>query len=179
MKGLPAIKTMLDYNPETGAFIWKNPPSNFIRKGEAAGKKTISGYVVIHVKGKAHYAHRLAWYFQNGIMPNCEIDHKNRNKSDNRISNLRTVSHQCNMRNSGRQKNNKSGVTGVCLCKRRGRYLSYIKVNGKSKVLGLSCNLLDAALLRLAAEQCLEWSGCNSTSDAYLFVKNHIHKEKK
>jgi hypothetical protein len=67
-----------------------------------------------------------------GVMP----DHINRNKLDNRFSNLRRATPVENLRNKGVQKDNASGLKGVHYSKRFDRYDACIKVDGKSKYLG-------------------------------------------
>ncbi|MDA6380520.1 HNH endonuclease signature motif containing protein [Escherichia coli] len=68
---------------------------------------------MIMINGKAYPAHRLAWLIVYGTMPDGFIDHINRVRTDNRISNLRLVTHSENMQNRKIQKNNKSGYRGV------------------------------------------------------------------
>lgn len=172
------LKKHFRYDSSTGFLIWEKPTSNSVKKGTIAGKVKPSGYIAIDIHKKTYYAHRLIWLYIKGFLPtrNTEIDHINRNKSDNRLSNLRLTSHQCNIRNSGRQTNNTSGVTGVSLDKKNKKWYSYIKLNGVTTNLGGSTDFIEAVALRLSAEQCLDWSGCNSTSDSFIFMKNYLKK---
>lgn len=103
----------LDYNPETGEFIWKSPNNRRVRVGAVAGTLGHMGYCIITIDGKHYRAHRLAWLYVNGYTPENGVDHINRVKNDNRICNLREVSQQCNIRNSKRACTNTSGVCGV------------------------------------------------------------------
>ena len=75
-----------------------------------------------------------------------EIDHKNGIGVDCRKENLRIVTHAENMRNHKMHKNNMSGFRGVCWHKGRGKYDSYIKVNGKTKHLGYSASITEAVI---------------------------------
>lgn len=68
--------------------------------------------------------------------PSEEIDHINRNKLDNRKCNLRLVTHQQNMFNRSKQKNNKSGFKGVIFDKYRGKWMARCGLNGKTYHLG-------------------------------------------
>jgi hypothetical protein len=77
MKKLGAI----EYNPETGLFS---------RNGKPAGTMTKAGYIHIRLDYKIYQAHRLAWYMCYGKWPRY-IDHINRVKDDNRLSNLREI----------------------------------------------------------------------------------------
>lgn len=81
-----------------------------------------------------------------------EIDHINRDKLDNRINNLREVTHRVNVLNFGMQKNNTSGVRGVVFAKERSKWMARIKVNGKDVFLGYFSELSDARIARKEAE---------------------------
>lgn len=64
--------------------------------------------------GKLYYVHRVVYSLFNGQIPKgMNIDHINRNKADNRIENLRLVSVQQNSINTGRHKDNRSGIKNV------------------------------------------------------------------
>ena len=85
-------------------------------------------------------------------MPLHEIDHINRNKTDNRIKNLRDVSKSVNQHNSGNYQNNKSGRRGV-FQRPNGQYFVYININKVRKNLGTFKTLPEAIAAREAAEQ--------------------------
>lgn len=70
------------------------------------------GYKRILIDGELVFQHRIIWKLVFGVEPKY-IDHTDRDKSNNRLNNLRDVSHQENMRNRSRHKNNSSGETGV------------------------------------------------------------------
>ncbi len=108
----------------------------------------------------------------NGYMPENEIDHTNRNRSDNRIENLREVSRSCNRKNTGNQKNNSSGVKGVHKSGQSG-WSAHIGNGKEQHYLGYTKDFEEAVLLRLAAEQCLGWSGCDLASPAYQYALSH------
>jgi len=80
--------------------------------GQQAGYlKKNKGYVYIEIDGKSYSAHRLAWFYVTKNVPTTQIDHINRNKSDNRFENLREATHGQNRANS--RSTNKHGVKGV------------------------------------------------------------------
>ena len=139
------LKEILEYNKDTGIFIWKITVGARVRAGSRAGRfDNSTGYIRIKFKGKTYYAHRLAWLFINGKMPNDEIDHKNRNKIDNRIKNLREVTHQENCKNRGLRKDNISGMVGVTWNKISKKWQVHTYENKKLKHLGLFKNKEDA-----------------------------------
>lgn len=118
------LTSILDYNPETGIFVWKAPRSK-VNVGNFAGhvKKGKKPYVRIMIDGKDYSAHRLAWFYVHGFWPKEHIDHINGNHSDNRIANLREATRSQNRTNS---KNcNKTGLKGV-------RMRKYIKDGGRN-----------------------------------------------
>lgn len=111
------------YNPETGQI--------FGSKGKEIINKRNDGYIQLtFVMDKPYVllAHHFAWYMSGRDMDFIELDHDNRNKSDNRISNLRilTRSEQLQNRNS----------KGYYYDKLTGKYLSRINYNGKDIFLG-------------------------------------------
>ena len=130
------LKKLFHYDPEVGVFIRKVSSSN-AKAGSIAGCNS-RGYLVISVENKLWFAHRLAWLYMTGKMPEKVIDHINGNKKDNRFSNLRDVTNQANTQNTKKARNcNKSTMLlSATLDKRRGVYRSQIKVNGKNIYLG-------------------------------------------
>jgi len=135
------LRTLLEYNPVTGVFVWraraKNSGafnSNFA--GKIAGNNN-DGYWQIEIFGKAYKAHRLAWLYVYGEWPPFELDHENRNKLDNKIKNLRKATRSQNEMNKIVRSDSKSGIKGVWMHKRLGRWTSQINLNGKKKHLGL------------------------------------------
>lgn len=141
--------------------------------GSKAGTINPQGYMVTRVNGKVIANHRIIFTMLNGYSPENHIDHINKNKLDNRIENLREVSHKCNLRNTGNRSNNTSGVKGV----RRGAkgiWDAVITNNGKSIRLGQCTDFLEAVCHRLAGEQALNWQGCDSNSPAYKYVQENI-----
>ncbi len=134
---LNRIKEFLDYDPETGLFIWKrrtHTKGNGPAVGDIAGHVSKAGYVTIRFKGILYYGHRLAWFFAYGEMP-CKIDHENRCKADNRIRNLRKATQQGNSANRNVRPDSRSGYKGV-YAHQNGRFYAYIIVDGKKLNLG-------------------------------------------
>jgi len=101
------IKSVLEYNPETGVFIWINSHRNHrhkigIRAGSILKGRNGRRYEKIGIEYKIYSSHRLAWMYMFGTQPE-EIDHVNGDSLDNRILNLRAVTHCQNLRNHGRK----------------------------------------------------------------------------
>ena len=165
------VRKLFDYRPD-GNLIWKMRKGN-IMIDDVAGTHRKNYYSKIRIDNKFYVSHIIIWLWHHGYMPECELDHINRVKHDNRIENLREASSQCNKRNRGNFKNNKSGVKGVFTGKSWGDFWqARITVNGKQYNIGTHYLFEEAVLHRLAAEQCLDWDGCDSSSPAYQYAKS-------
>ncbi len=165
----------LMYNPWTGLFYWKiNKGNGRIKAGSVAGSKDSNGYILIGIDKKVHSAHCLAWFYVHDYFPENDIDHKDRIRHHNWISNLREVSRSCNTRNTGNRKDNISGVKGVCFHKLLNKWQVKITINQKQKYIGVHKDFDEAVCHRLAAEQCVGWEGCDSISPAFQYVKKII-----
>lgn len=87
------------YNPSTGVFRWRRPAAGR-KMYRPLGSLNTNGYRQIRIFKKAYLAHRLAWVYCHGsIDENMTIDHINGNRDDNRIDNLRLVTHAENQKN--------------------------------------------------------------------------------
>lgn len=142
---------MLNYDPELGVFTWRVKRSNngTVNAGDVAGCVNGSGYIVISIDGKIHYAHRLAWLYMKGYPPADQIDHSNTIRTDNRWSNLREANCAENLRNRGKQSNNTSGFKGVV--KEGGKWRARIDFNGKKYQLGCFSTIEEANTIRRGA----------------------------
>lgn len=165
------VQELLSYRD--GDLIWRVRRRGGAIAGSISGNISRGGYLQTMVDGKNYFNHRIIWLLHHGYLPENEIDHIDRNRQNNRINNLREVSHVCNMRNQ-KQRKSSSNIKGVCWHKRENKWASQIVVSGKLINLGMSESLIEAACLRLAAEQAENWSGCESTSPAFLYVKKNI-----
>lgn len=146
------LRSVLDYDPETGALRWRSRYTNAIPADMSAGYVDQKGYVGVQVFGKAYDAHRLAWAIHYGQFPAGQIDHINGDRSDNRIVNLRDVPSAENQKNTKIDKRNKSGVSGVRFRADRANWEASIRVSGKLIHLGRFAVFADAVAARKAAE---------------------------
>jgi len=84
-------------------------------KGDVAGSFS-DGYYIVKVSNKSYRVHRVIWELFNGKIPKgMQIDHIDRNSSNNHLSNLRLVHSIINSRNQSFRSTNTSGVCGVGL----------------------------------------------------------------
>jgi hypothetical protein len=126
------LKEVLDYNKDTGIFIWKKKIKS-VNKGDIAGSFKQTGYISIAVNGKSYYAHRLAWVYINGNVLNVEdkLDHINRIRTDNSIDNLRIASISENACNTGVLVRNTSGIKGLSYRTRSNTFEGSLVKEGK------------------------------------------------
>lgn len=147
------LRELLSYDPETGQFTWVARRQR-VRVGQVAGTKNKYGYLQIGIDGRKYALHRLAWLWVTGEWPPKEIDHINRDSTDNRFANLRLATSSQNNCNQSMRGDNTSGVKGVSWNKKSGKWHSRIVVNGKYRHLGLFSDLKDAAsAYEVAAQQ--------------------------
>lgn len=132
------LKSYLKYFPETGDFMWLDKVRQH-KKFTEAGSVTEQGYIKITIKRKGYKAHRLAWLYMYGYMPEGPVDHINNVRIDNRICNLRAVTQKDNIRNSVVRKAKKSGLLkGVSYYKQRSdQFVAQIRIEGKQHKLGV------------------------------------------
>lgn len=126
----------LTYDPSSGEFRWLKT-DRMKRAGAIAGSLSKTGYVYIKFDRKMRKAHRLAWLYVYGEWPKGQIDHINRVRNDNRISNLRDVSNAVNGQNRSLRANNGSGYCGVSYHRTAKGWQAQITANGKGNYLGI------------------------------------------
>jgi hypothetical protein len=118
-----------DYNPETGLFFRKKKTSNNACVTKPSGWDNKSGYIKLCINNKQQFAHRMAWLYVYGELPDKDVDHINGNRSDNRICNLRITNRSENMQNTEKFKTNTSGFKGVTWLKKEKKWLAQITKN--------------------------------------------------
>jgi len=137
------LREAIRYEPDTGDIYRKEVKfKSRVNHGEPVRNKNNEGYYVIYVDEVKIRAHRAAWAVHYGEWPNGDVDHINRNRSDNRIENLRIATKAQNQMNS--VKNNQLGRKGVRI-KESGNYAARIRDKSKHIYLGTYPTLDEAA----------------------------------
>ena len=125
------LRLLYDY--KDGLLINKVDRNNQAKKGSVVGYVTKSkrGYPrrVTHIKSIFYFHSRLVWIWHYGeILLNMQIDHKDRDTLNDRIENLRSVTHSGNMQNQIRK--------GYSWETNKNRWRSRITINNKTIHLG-------------------------------------------
>jgi HNH endonuclease len=134
------LRSILDYIPETGIFIWKyrSDRTDFWNEtwvGKPAGAIVGNGRnckIQIEISGKRYYAHRLAFLWVLGRWPEDQVDHKDGHGLHNWWDNLREAN------NSQNQANTDKARRGVFV--NGNKFVAMIRVNGDLKYLGIYSN---------------------------------------
>lgn len=161
------LLSVLAYDPATGIFRWRT------KRGPNGDPHRHAGYVMadigyrlIHLNYKKYLAHRLAWFYVHGEWPEHEIDHINRDRADNRISNLRLATRTLNSWNTaGNIAQSFSGQKNIHLAEKGKGFRIRIMRNGRLLISKRAKTLSKAILLRDIAIGTLPPS-----SDSYLVL---------
>ncbi|GAB3763566.1 HNH endonuclease [Ramlibacter monticola] len=146
------LRSLLQYDRETGEFTWTAACSLAAWSGRKAGCTTPLGYVAISVDGRSYRAHRLAWMHVYGAWPKGVIDHIDHNRANNALANLRDVSVVGNNQNVIEPlRRNRSGVLGVS--KKRSKWRATIGIDGRSVHIGTFDSQEEAHAAYLAAKR--------------------------
>lgn len=145
------LLSVIRYDAETGVFVWSARRFG-VTVGKVAGTvDPIDGYIRIRVDGIIYLAHRLAWFYVNKQWPEDEIDHRDRNRTNNRIKNLRCATRGQNQQNKAPFRNNKTGIKGVYWHKQHRKYYVTIQIKKTPIFLGLFTDIEKAKSARYKA----------------------------
>ena len=152
IKKLPPLESLeahFRYSPFTGEL--KNWETGHIaNRLDSKGK-----YIQVEFQNQTWQAHRICYYLGTKQNPKqWQIDHIDRNYSNNRLNNLRLLDNGRQQLNTKVRSNNKSGTPGVFFDKKAGKYRAFIGKK-KKKFLGTFASKEEAIEVRLKAEATL------------------------
>lgn len=112
--------------------------------GKRAGSNSIGshGYFSFSWRDRMYLLHRMIFLYHYGYLP-YKVDHRDREKSNNRIENLREASDVVNTNNVELSKNNTSGYKGVSKDKKTDQW----RVRLGDRQIGTSKSLEEAAMM--------------------------------
>lgn len=153
------VRELLDYDQNTGTFVWKVQPSaRRVDVGLIAGCTSLHrsqiSYRSIGVDGGQHLAHRLAVLWMTGEWPNdaSDVDHIDGDGLNNAWANLRVVTKSINRWNTVAPPcHNTSGVRGVHWSKPNRKWAAQIQVHGRVRFLGYFTDIDEASAAYQAA----------------------------
>jgi hypothetical protein len=145
------LKQLIDYNPDTGVFVWKERPLSMLEKqsycntwntrfaNKQAGRLTNvkKGFTFrrICIFNKEYQGHHIAFLYMTGKYPEHDIDCIDGDYTNLEFKNIRECTRQDTtfkaIKSSGKNK-----LIGSSFKKDRNKYRSQIDVNGKSISLG-------------------------------------------
>lgn len=138
-------KCIETFDYKNGNLYYKLIKKRGMKVGDKAGyfcKST--GYVKVKIEGKTFTLHRIIFAMHHGFCPKM-VDHKNQDKLDNRIENLRPCSRQENVVNSKVRVDNPYGYKGVTFHKASGKFAAQTMWNQKRIHIGLFNTIEEAA----------------------------------
>ena len=149
IKPLPSLETLqkyLTYDPKSGALLWRDNLTYAKQRpgGTPAGTMSKGGYLRTTIERSMYANNRIAWKMFYGADPKGVIDHRDGNKLNNAIDNLRDTTQIGNVCNAVRRSDNTTGYKGVVFDKRRGVYVFNLKVD-RVKVASPSFSTPEAA----------------------------------
>lgn len=150
------VKKTFGYDPETGLLrrLGKvrgrslNDPVGYASTNVRSGKT----YIMVRMNYGTYVAHRLIWVLVHGTWPVSELDHEDGDGTNNRITNLREVTHVQNQKNMKRPSHNRSGHVGVTWIKRDQRWAARIYKGKKILCYGTYKTFEEAVEARKKAE---------------------------
>jgi hypothetical protein len=130
---LDIVRELLAYDSTTGIFRWRVDRGGSVKAGDVAGGDC-EGYRVIAINDGDYHTSRLAWLLHYGVDPlPLQIDHIDRNPGNDRIANLRAVTH---FENGQNRADGASGVVGVWYDKQSRRWFARVPIGGRKHIYG-------------------------------------------
>lgn len=120
---------------ENGKLYWRKRRSTNTSAGSEAGSLSGNGYrkIALGCDGVDHryYSHQIILAMHGHVIGGCDIDHINGIRDDNRIDNLRLVSHTANQFNARKRGRSSSRYLGVSFEAQNSRWRMQLSHKGK------------------------------------------------
>jgi len=156
------LKELIHYDPETGKFL---------KQGKPAGRFDKHRYLRITIKGKWHYAYRLAWLYMTGSFPKQKVTNRHGDPSNTQWENLIEVTRACKKINCKYKKYNAENQAGVYWNEQKQKWKAFIIVHNFNKDLGLYSSYINAKLARQHAEEEYGFPDCTGFAQLQLLIK--------
>ena len=135
---LELMRQTFCYPSPEGKLYWLKTRGRKFKALDEAGSIDERGYVRVGISGETYAVHRIIFAMRHGIelSPDIEIDHIDKNPSNNRIDNLRLATTSQNMHNRAKSRNSTSGYKGAFWNKRDRKWRAQITLKNKQLHLG-------------------------------------------
>jgi hypothetical protein len=131
----PEVRDYFTFDADSGVLTRiRSDQSDKFQPRPLGGNVGDGQYVTVMFKGRVLQGHRVAWFLHYGTDADGFIDHINGVRTDNRIINLRSVTHQQNCLNS--RPKTAGRLKGAQFSTARGVYQSSIRVGARRVFLG-------------------------------------------
>lgn len=146
LPSLALVRALTDYHPENGTFTWRVSRAAEFPIGAALKPRIgTDGYGRVCLLNMEYRVSRLAWLHHHGVDPgDMQVDHINRDRLDNRISNLRLATNRQNAANAKLRESNRWGCKGVYGSE--GKWKVQFRVGRKKHQIGTIYSTLEAAV---------------------------------
>ncbi len=127
------VRSLFDYNPESGLLTHKKRFG--VVEGARAGCVN-SGYRRVKIHQIPYLEHRIIWLWMTGFWPECDTDHEDLVKTNNKWKNLREATRSQNVFNGRVRKSRKYGSLKGTGLQESGKWFARTRENGKEIYLG-------------------------------------------
>lgn len=178
-----AVRDVLAFDPETGIFTWKVPPSRRVSPGQRAGSISQNGRRYIAVFGESVISMRLAWFYVHGEWPAANLapadgDYDNAALTNLKPETMTETAHKAKVRST-----NRSGMKGVSWSLSKSKWVGTISRDGRRFHLGYFATVEDAGAAVRAAEENLpekpgakaDWDEMRRTRHRARIIWNRLH----
>jgi hypothetical protein len=155
------VRELLHYDPAAGVLTWRERDRQWFKSDHSciawnrklAGKRAgcvwtnpVTGFKRRHVAifRKQRLEHVIAWMWMADDPIPPQLDHENRDGTDNRWSNIRASTNAENCLNRSMRRTNLSGVTGVDWHGKLGKWRARCTISGKTHHIGVFAEMADA-----------------------------------
>lgn len=121
-KELPSLQMLEEYFtyvPDSGNLVRKKTVNSRAQKGQVVGSRNQDGYLRVKINYVEYMVHRIVWKLvtREDIPPGMILDHIDRDRTNNKIENLR-------LSNELKNQNNRDPTIGVSYDSRTNQNLS-------------------------------------------------------